>query len=116
MRKFGEGAPAQVSSSSSDRGSKLRGPSQNIPRVASIINSREPDNEFNTRFYRISAMYITVSNVKYVVVGHLNNFGMEVLKAECRFLYLVVTVNYEGRPKIAFVLFRNETLIKHRTF
>ncbi|GBN05870.1 Aspartyl/asparaginyl beta-hydroxylase [Araneus ventricosus] len=33
--KFGEGVPARVSSSSSDRGSKLRGPSQNSPRVAS---------------------------------------------------------------------------------
>ncbi|GBM85643.1 hypothetical protein AVEN_33358-1 [Araneus ventricosus] len=33
--KFGEGVPAQVSSSSSDCGSKLRGPSQNSPRVAS---------------------------------------------------------------------------------
>ncbi|GBN04805.1 hypothetical protein AVEN_270735-1 [Araneus ventricosus] len=33
--KFGEGVPAHVSSSSSDRGSKLRGPSQNSPRVAS---------------------------------------------------------------------------------
>ncbi|GBN44597.1 hypothetical protein AVEN_190989-1 [Araneus ventricosus] len=32
--KFGKGVPAQVSSSSSDRGSKLRGPSQNSPRVA----------------------------------------------------------------------------------
>ncbi|GBN36930.1 hypothetical protein AVEN_203311-1 [Araneus ventricosus] len=34
VRKFGGGEPAQVSSSSSDRGSKLRGPSQNSPRVA----------------------------------------------------------------------------------
>ncbi|GBO39257.1 hypothetical protein AVEN_105909-1 [Araneus ventricosus] len=33
--KFGEGVPAQVSFSSSDRGSKLRGLSQNSPRVAS---------------------------------------------------------------------------------
>ncbi|GBM79301.1 hypothetical protein AVEN_9937-1 [Araneus ventricosus] len=33
--KFGEGVPAQVSSSSSDGGSKLRGPSQNSPRAAS---------------------------------------------------------------------------------
>ncbi|GBL88461.1 hypothetical protein AVEN_159060-1 [Araneus ventricosus] len=33
--KFGEGVPAQVSSSSSDSGSKLRDPSQNIPFVAS---------------------------------------------------------------------------------
>ncbi|GBN67711.1 hypothetical protein AVEN_134088-1 [Araneus ventricosus] len=33
--KFGEGVPAQVSPSSSDCGSKLRGPSQNSPRVAS---------------------------------------------------------------------------------
>ncbi|GBN08657.1 hypothetical protein AVEN_257547-1 [Araneus ventricosus] len=33
--KFGEGVPAQKSSSSSDCGSKLRGPSQNSPRVAS---------------------------------------------------------------------------------
>ncbi|GBN32414.1 hypothetical protein AVEN_169509-1 [Araneus ventricosus] len=33
--KFGEGIPAQVSSSSSDRSSKLRGSSQNSPRVAS---------------------------------------------------------------------------------
>ncbi|GBM23697.1 hypothetical protein AVEN_257614-1 [Araneus ventricosus] len=33
--KFGEGAPAQVSSSSADRGSKLRGPSQSSPLVAS---------------------------------------------------------------------------------
>ncbi|GBN30634.1 hypothetical protein AVEN_118870-1 [Araneus ventricosus] len=36
--KFGEGVPAQVSSSSSDRGSKLRGPSQNSPRVASKLD------------------------------------------------------------------------------
>ncbi|GBM06425.1 hypothetical protein AVEN_266371-1 [Araneus ventricosus] len=33
--KFGKGVTAQVSSSSSDRDSKLRGPSQNSPRVAS---------------------------------------------------------------------------------
>ncbi|GBN40174.1 hypothetical protein AVEN_159704-1 [Araneus ventricosus] len=33
--KLGEGVSAQVSSSSSDRGSKLRGLSQNSPRVAS---------------------------------------------------------------------------------
>ncbi|GBM01308.1 hypothetical protein AVEN_170356-1 [Araneus ventricosus] len=33
--KFGEGVPAQVSSLPSDRGSQLRGPSQNSPRVAS---------------------------------------------------------------------------------
>ncbi|GBN61485.1 hypothetical protein AVEN_151852-1, partial [Araneus ventricosus] len=33
--KFGEGVPAQASSSSSGRGSKLRDPSQNSPRVAS---------------------------------------------------------------------------------
>ncbi|GBO02309.1 hypothetical protein AVEN_163733-1 [Araneus ventricosus] len=33
--KFGERALAQVSSSSSGSGSKLRGPSQNSPRVAS---------------------------------------------------------------------------------
>ncbi|GBL85830.1 hypothetical protein AVEN_63163-1 [Araneus ventricosus] len=32
--KFGERVPAQASSSSSDRGSKLRGPSQNSPCVA----------------------------------------------------------------------------------
>ncbi|GBN23560.1 hypothetical protein AVEN_233681-1 [Araneus ventricosus] len=31
---FGEGVPAQASSSSSDGGSKLRGPSQNSPRVS----------------------------------------------------------------------------------
>ncbi|GBO23734.1 hypothetical protein AVEN_12481-1 [Araneus ventricosus] len=35
VRKFGERAPAQVSSSSYDCGSKLRGASQNSPRVAS---------------------------------------------------------------------------------
>ncbi|GBM28606.1 hypothetical protein AVEN_72178-1 [Araneus ventricosus] len=33
--KFGDGVPAQTSPSSSDRGSKLRGPSLNSPRVAS---------------------------------------------------------------------------------
>ncbi|GBM63580.1 hypothetical protein AVEN_173079-1 [Araneus ventricosus] len=33
--KFGERAPVQVSSSSSDRGSKIRGPNQNSPRVVS---------------------------------------------------------------------------------
>ncbi|GBL92163.1 hypothetical protein AVEN_91509-1 [Araneus ventricosus] len=33
--KFGEGMRAHLSSSSSDRSSKLRGPSQNSPRVAS---------------------------------------------------------------------------------
>ncbi|GBM52283.1 hypothetical protein AVEN_190697-1, partial [Araneus ventricosus] len=33
--KFGEGVPVQVSSSSSHRGSKLQGPSQNSPHVAS---------------------------------------------------------------------------------
>ncbi|GBO12627.1 hypothetical protein AVEN_168487-1 [Araneus ventricosus] len=35
VRKFGEEVTAQVSSSSSDRGSKLRGQSQNSPRVDS---------------------------------------------------------------------------------
>ncbi|GBL77177.1 hypothetical protein AVEN_12800-1 [Araneus ventricosus] len=35
VRKFGEGVPAQVSSSSSDLGSKLRGQSLNSPSVAS---------------------------------------------------------------------------------
>ncbi|GBM80282.1 hypothetical protein AVEN_114741-1 [Araneus ventricosus] len=35
VRKLVEGVPAQVSSSSSDRGSKLRGPSQNSSRAAS---------------------------------------------------------------------------------
>ncbi|GBM30764.1 hypothetical protein AVEN_30585-1 [Araneus ventricosus] len=34
-RKFGEGVPVQVSSSSSDHGSKLRGSSLNSPRIAS---------------------------------------------------------------------------------
>ncbi|GBN06566.1 hypothetical protein AVEN_9294-1 [Araneus ventricosus] len=34
VRKFEEGVPAQVSSSSSDRGSKLESPSQIRPRVA----------------------------------------------------------------------------------
>ncbi|GBL89180.1 hypothetical protein AVEN_255292-1 [Araneus ventricosus] len=34
VRMFGEGVPEQVSSSSSNRGPKLRGPSQNSPRVA----------------------------------------------------------------------------------
>ncbi|GBM56874.1 hypothetical protein AVEN_270441-1, partial [Araneus ventricosus] len=34
-RNFGEGVTAQVSFSSSDRGSKLRGPYLNSPRVAS---------------------------------------------------------------------------------
>ncbi|GBM30663.1 hypothetical protein AVEN_203326-1 [Araneus ventricosus] len=36
--KFEEGVPVQMSSSSSDCGSKLRGPSQNSPRVASKRN------------------------------------------------------------------------------
>ncbi|GBN78424.1 hypothetical protein AVEN_154856-1 [Araneus ventricosus] len=35
VRKFEEGVPVQVSSSASYRGSKLRGPSQKSPRVAS---------------------------------------------------------------------------------
>ncbi|GBL75310.1 hypothetical protein AVEN_194527-1 [Araneus ventricosus] len=35
VRKFGEGVPDHKSFSSSDRDSKLRGPSQNSPRVAS---------------------------------------------------------------------------------
>ncbi|GBL80372.1 hypothetical protein AVEN_137701-1, partial [Araneus ventricosus] len=35
VRKLGEGVPAQVSSSSPDRGSKLRSPSQNIPGIVS---------------------------------------------------------------------------------
>ncbi|GBN03703.1 hypothetical protein AVEN_258833-1 [Araneus ventricosus] len=34
VRKFGEEVPVQMPFSSSDRGSKLRGPSQNSPRVA----------------------------------------------------------------------------------
>ncbi|GBM71081.1 hypothetical protein AVEN_103534-1, partial [Araneus ventricosus] len=37
-RMLGEGVPAQVSSSLSDQGSKLRGPSLNSPRVASKRN------------------------------------------------------------------------------
>ncbi|GBN94810.1 hypothetical protein AVEN_105148-1 [Araneus ventricosus] len=36
--KLGEGVPAQASSSSSDRGSKLRGQSLNSPRVASKLD------------------------------------------------------------------------------
>ncbi|GBL78722.1 hypothetical protein AVEN_79155-1 [Araneus ventricosus] len=42
--KLGEGAPAQASSSSSDRGSKLRDPSQNSNRVASKrdVNKTKP--------------------------------------------------------------------------
>ncbi|GBM00983.1 hypothetical protein AVEN_55499-1 [Araneus ventricosus] len=36
--KLGEGVPAQVSSSSSDSGSKLLGPSLNSPRVASKLD------------------------------------------------------------------------------
>ncbi|GBM92074.1 hypothetical protein AVEN_112989-1 [Araneus ventricosus] len=35
LRKFGDGVPAQVLSSSSDRSSKLPGSSQNSPRVSS---------------------------------------------------------------------------------
>ncbi|GBN00202.1 hypothetical protein AVEN_99275-1 [Araneus ventricosus] len=35
VQKLGEGVPARVSSSSFDRGSKLRGSSQNSPHVAS---------------------------------------------------------------------------------
>ncbi|GBM09970.1 hypothetical protein AVEN_86842-1 [Araneus ventricosus] len=35
VRKLGEGATAQMSSTSSDRRSKVRGPSQNSPRIAS---------------------------------------------------------------------------------
>ncbi|GBO29151.1 hypothetical protein AVEN_169859-1 [Araneus ventricosus] len=42
--KLGEGVPAQVSSSSSDRGLKLRGPSQNSPRVASKRDVNMPNN------------------------------------------------------------------------
>ncbi|GBO16526.1 hypothetical protein AVEN_70928-1 [Araneus ventricosus] len=38
VRKFGEGAPAQASSSSSDRGSKLRGSSLNNLPIASKRN------------------------------------------------------------------------------
>ncbi|GBL72603.1 hypothetical protein AVEN_127866-1 [Araneus ventricosus] len=43
--KFGEGVTAQVSSSSPDRGSKLRGPSENSPRVASKrdVNITKPN-------------------------------------------------------------------------
>ncbi|GBM98020.1 hypothetical protein AVEN_87366-1 [Araneus ventricosus] len=37
VRKFGKGGADQVSSSSSDRDSKLRGPPQNNPRVASTL-------------------------------------------------------------------------------
>ncbi|GBL94265.1 hypothetical protein AVEN_16791-1 [Araneus ventricosus] len=35
VRKFGQRVPSQMSSSSSDSGSILRGPTQNSPRVAS---------------------------------------------------------------------------------
>ncbi|GBO04576.1 hypothetical protein AVEN_269662-1 [Araneus ventricosus] len=43
--KFGEGVPAQVSSSSSNLGSKLRGPSQNRTVVASKrdVNITKPN-------------------------------------------------------------------------
>ncbi|GBN90533.1 hypothetical protein AVEN_209697-1 [Araneus ventricosus] len=44
-RKCGEGVPTQASSSSSDRGSRLRGPSQNGLRVASKrdVNITKPN-------------------------------------------------------------------------
>ncbi|GBM69472.1 hypothetical protein AVEN_168314-1 [Araneus ventricosus] len=44
LRRFGEMVPAQVSSLSSDNGSKLRGPPQNNPRDTSIrdVNITKP--------------------------------------------------------------------------
>ncbi|GBO00002.1 hypothetical protein AVEN_23008-1 [Araneus ventricosus] len=52
--KLREGMSAQVSSSSSGRGSKLRGPSQNNPRVASKrdvdITKLVPKYEYNAEF------------------------------------------------------------------
>ncbi|GBM06656.1 hypothetical protein AVEN_190875-1 [Araneus ventricosus] len=48
--KFGEGVPAQVSSSSSDHGSKLRGPSQNSPRFASKLDANV------TKLYHLIAL------------------------------------------------------------
>ncbi|GBM37657.1 hypothetical protein AVEN_132099-1 [Araneus ventricosus] len=48
--KFGEGVPAQVSSSSSDCGLKLRRPSQNGPRVASQRDVNITKTKLNYRF------------------------------------------------------------------
>ncbi|GBM45378.1 hypothetical protein AVEN_270689-1 [Araneus ventricosus] len=42
VRKFGEDFPAQVPSSSPDHGSKLRGQSQNSPRVSSKRDTNVP--------------------------------------------------------------------------
>ncbi|GBL79081.1 hypothetical protein AVEN_245399-1, partial [Araneus ventricosus] len=44
VRKFVEGVPSQVSASSSGRGSKLRDPPQNSPRVSSCANKARKSN------------------------------------------------------------------------
>ncbi|GBM91228.1 hypothetical protein AVEN_31637-1 [Araneus ventricosus] len=82
MRKLGEGVPTQVSSSSSDRGSKLRGPSQNSPRVA----SKRDVNITKTEKLNLES----------------EGFRLEI-EMEPSAQILLSYTNYKVRPKIALV-------------
>ncbi|GBN41229.1 hypothetical protein AVEN_53994-1 [Araneus ventricosus] len=55
VRRFGEGVPDQVSSSSSDRDSKLRGPFQNSTRVSSKRDVNITKNKASLNFCTIQA-------------------------------------------------------------
>ncbi|GBN07393.1 hypothetical protein AVEN_10064-1, partial [Araneus ventricosus] len=70
--KLGEGVPAQVPSSSSDRGSKLRGPSQNSPRVASKqdVNITKLNSPFQVTYAQESNKKRTAHSKLYLATAH----------------------------------------------
>ncbi|GBL97333.1 hypothetical protein AVEN_170458-1 [Araneus ventricosus] len=102
--KFGDGVPAQASSSSSDRGSKLRGPSQNSPRVASKrdVNITKP------LCILACCRPNYAQRAKRLPVGLVRKYG-GVCQLRCH--HLTAVQNCEVRPKIALVLLQNGTLI-----
>ncbi|GBN45761.1 hypothetical protein AVEN_109607-1 [Araneus ventricosus] len=96
------GIPAQMSSSSSGRGSKLLYPSQNSPRVA----LKQDVNLTPLKIHRVYGLFgakiiIRWSNVLPLVWGGSLQWGYQL---RCHPGHLVVVQNYYTRPKIVLVL------------
>ncbi|GBM20526.1 Uncharacterized protein ZK1073.1 [Araneus ventricosus] len=94
VRKFGEGVPAQASSSPSCRGSKLRGPSQNRFRIASKQDVNVT--KFGRKLYEVVAP--KSGTIKVHVQGDLDN-------AEKKAIFL--TVHDIGSNHSSFYTFVN---------
>ncbi|GBM05973.1 hypothetical protein AVEN_80564-1 [Araneus ventricosus] len=80
--KLGEGVPAQVSSSSSDRGLKLRGPFQNGPRVSSKRDVNIPKTKLFVAFL-LMPMFRLLHRKIHTVNTSTANFKNKVVSLKC---------------------------------